>query len=262
MRCLALAQAWQDRGQRAVFAMAETTPALQSRLAGEHCELVAIAAIAGGLGDADETIALAHKQQAEWVVVDGYRFNSDYQRALKAAGCKILFLDDYGHANHYSADLVMNQNVGASEALYASREPYTRLLLGPRYALLRREFTEWRAWKREVSPTGRRVLVTMGGSDPENVTERVVEALTLVGLADLEAIVVVGGSTSDSGSIQRFNNYCGRKIDRAQRRHEHCGIDGVGRRGRIFGGNDLLGALFVGVARVSGGCGGESNRAG
>jgi len=193
MRCLALAQAWQDAGGRAVFAMAETTPAIQARLAAESCEVLAVSCAAGTADDAQLTVALARERQAEWVVVDGYQFTADYQRALKAAGFKILFLDDYGHARHYSADLVLNQNVCASEALYADREPGIRLLLGPRYSLLRREFAAWRDWKREVSPQGRRVLVTMGGSDPENLTARVFEALGLIKL-DVEAIVVLGGS--------------------------------------------------------------------
>jgi len=207
MRCLALAQSWQDAGGQAVFAMAESTPAIESRLAGERCDVLAISASAGDSDDAKQTIALARKEQTEWVVVDGYRFTADYQRALSAAGCKILFLDDYGHAGHYSADLVLNQNLGASEVLYANREPYTRLLLGPRYALLRREFSQWRDWKREVASVGRRVLVTMGGSDPENMTECVVEALALVGRADVEAIVVVGGSTRDSEWMERLDKY-------------------------------------------------------
>jgi UDP-2,4-diacetamido-2,4,6-trideoxy-beta-L-altropyranose hydrolase len=210
MRCLALAQAWQDRGQRAVFAMAESTPALQSRLANERCEVLAISSNAGDAGDAEQVIALAHQEGAEWIVVDGYRFTAEYQRALKAAGCKILFLDDYGHASQYSADLVMNQNVGASEALYASRESYTRLLLGPRYALLRREFTEWRGWKREIAPECRRLLVMMGGSDPENITARVISALQ--GFHDLEVTVVVGGSNPRLPELTQLVARSGQKI--------------------------------------------------
>lgn len=210
MRCLALAQAWQDRGQRAVFAIAESTPALQSRLAGERCEVVAISSIGGGAGDADETIALAHEERAEWIVVDGYRFTTEYQRALKAAGCKILFLDDYGHASHYSADLVLNQNVGATEVLYASREAHTRLLLGPRYALLRREFRRWREWRREIAPVCRRLLVMMGGSDPENITARVISALQ--GFHDLEITVVVGGSNPHLPELEQLVARSGQTI--------------------------------------------------
>jgi len=195
MRCLALAQAWQDAGGGTAFAMAESTAALTARLSAESCEIHPVTAAAGTEEDARQTIALAREQQSEWIVVDGYPFTGEYQRALKAEGFKILFLDDYGHAAHYSSDLVLNQNVSAEEKLYANREAYTELLLGPRYCLLRREFAVWRDWKRQIRLAGRCVLVMMGGSDPENLTTRVMEALALVEIEDLEATVVVGGSS-------------------------------------------------------------------
>ncbi len=204
MRCLALAQAWQDAGGRAVFAMAETTPAIQARLAAESCEVVAISSAPGSAEDARQTIGLASEQESDWIVVDGYHFTADYQRALKASGCKILFLDDYGHALHYSADFVLNQNVCARADLYADREPQTKLLLGPRYGLLRREFSAWRNWKREISAVCHRVLVMMGGSDPQNLTARVIEALALAGLDDLEIIVVIGGSNPHFEILQKL----------------------------------------------------------
>lgn len=201
MRCLALAQAWRDAGGRAVFALAQSTPAIQVRLAAESCEIAAIASQPGSTGDAKRTVELARSAGSEWIVVDGYQFNAEYQRILKTAGFRILFLDDYGHASHYSADMVLNQNITASPALYANREPYTQLFLGPRYCLLRREFARWREWEREVSQFGCRVLVTMGGSDPEKLTARVVHALARMSASgsdhdELEVTVVVGGSAS------------------------------------------------------------------
>jgi UDP-2,4-diacetamido-2,4,6-trideoxy-beta-L-altropyranose hydrolase len=212
MRCLALAQAWQDAGGRAVFAMAEATPAIQARLAAERCEVISISSAAGTAEDASQTIALGKEQTAEWIVVDGYHFTTDYQRALKAAGFKILFLDDYGHAQHYSADLVLNQNVCARAERYLDREPQTRLLLGPRYCLLRREFGAWREWKREVSPLCHHVLVMMGGSDPENLTARVIQALALARLEDVETTVVVGGSNPHFAMLQNLATQSGQKI--------------------------------------------------
>jgi UDP-2,4-diacetamido-2,4,6-trideoxy-beta-L-altropyranose hydrolase len=192
MRCLALAQAWQDAGGRAVFAMVQAIPTVEERLRRENVGVVRIKAALGSGDDAHETIALARGKHASWVVVDGYGFGADYQAALKGAGLKVLFIDDNGHAGHYSADLVLNQNAHASEAFYPSRDASTRLLLGPRFAMLRREFAEWRGWKREIPAVARRFLVTMGGSDPDNVTERVVQAI--LGEPGLNAIVVVGGS--------------------------------------------------------------------
>jgi UDP-2,4-diacetamido-2,4,6-trideoxy-beta-L-altropyranose hydrolase len=216
MRCLALAQAWQDSGGRAIFAMAETTPALTARLQAESCEVVPIRDTVGArVGSADDsalTAALAREHEAEWVVVDGYQLGGDYQEALKSAGLKVLFMDDYGHGERYSSDVVVNANVCADEALYGNREPYTRLLLGPRYCMLRREFNAWRRWQREVTPVVHKVLVTMGGSDPENVTGRVLEGLSLGGCGDMETTVVVGGSNPHFEALDQRASSMGRKV--------------------------------------------------
>jgi len=192
MRCLALAQAWQDAGGRAVFAMAEATLAIEERLQRENVEVARLKAEPGSADDVQETIALGRGKQASWVVVDGYGFGANYQAELKSAGLKVLFIDDNGHAGHYSADLVLNQNAHANDGFYSSRDATTRLLLGPRFAMLRREFTQWREWKRENPAIARKVLVTMGGSDPDNVSKGVVQAI--LGEPSLKAMVVAGGS--------------------------------------------------------------------
>jgi UDP-2,4-diacetamido-2,4,6-trideoxy-beta-L-altropyranose hydrolase len=203
MRCLALAQAWQDAGGRAVFVMAEAPSAVQARLRAESCKVISIPALTEPK-DAGRTAEMAHELGAIWVAVDGYQFGADYQRALKVAGSKVLFLDDYGHAASYAADLVLNQNLGAAEELYPRRGPETRLLLGPRYSLLRREFAAWRRWKREIPQAAARVLVTMGGSDPQDVTARVVEALQIPRFERIESVIVVGGSNPHSDFLQQL----------------------------------------------------------
>jgi UDP-2,4-diacetamido-2,4,6-trideoxy-beta-L-altropyranose hydrolase len=192
MRCLGLAQACSDAGGRAIFAMAEATPAVEERLRSEGFEVTRVAGPVGSARDAEETRRLAREGSASWVIVDGYWFGAEYQTGLKSHGLKVLFIDDNGHAGPYSADLVLNQNAHARAALYRSREPSTRLLLGPRFAMLRREFTSRCDWNRDTPVLARRVLVTMGGSDPDNVTEKVLQAI--LGEPGLDATVVVGGS--------------------------------------------------------------------
>lgn len=203
MRCLALAQAWQDVGGSAVFAMAESTPAVKARLVSEGLSVVAISGEVGSPEDARQTRAVAEEANANWIVADGYRFESKYQRTLKDGGQRLLVLDDYGHSDHYTADVVLNQNVLASERQYARREPYTRLLLGSTYALLRREFLAWRDWKRVITPLCRRLLIMMGGSDPENVTAKVIEAS--LQFESLEKIVVVGGSNPHWSNLGKLS---------------------------------------------------------
>jgi UDP-2,4-diacetamido-2,4,6-trideoxy-beta-L-altropyranose hydrolase len=202
MRCLALAQAWQDAGGSCVFLAAELPGALQDRLATEGMQVRRVLADPGSMADAEQTSGLARALGAEWVVVDGYLFGTGFQRALKQAGLYVLAIDDYGHCDHYHAEIVLNQNLHAEEAPYRRREPSTRLLLGTDYVLLRREFLAYRTWERPIPGVGRKVLVTLGGADPENITERVVTALDLVPIEGLEAVVVVGGSNPHLDALQ------------------------------------------------------------
>ncbi len=202
MRCIALAQAWQERGGDVSFALALHTPALLERLSAEEIPIHLLTCEPGGVDDATQTIALAQQVAATWIVVDGYHFDAAYQQAIKAAGVSLLVIDDYGHAEHYYADLVLNQNISASEQMYPNHESYTRLLLGTRYTLLRREFWAYRGGKREVPDVARKILVTMGGGDPDNVTLKVIYALKQVAPGQCEAVVVVGGSNPHIEALQ------------------------------------------------------------
>jgi UDP-2,4-diacetamido-2,4,6-trideoxy-beta-L-altropyranose hydrolase len=203
MRCLALAQAWQDCGGRAaVFAMSENTPSLQQRLLDEGMEVERIGAGTGTPGDAEETVRIAERRKADWVVVDGYQFGSDYQSKIKRSGARLLLIDDNGEAGPYTADLVLNQNLHANQSLYASRGAATQLLLGPRYTMLRREFRASRSWRREIAAVARKVLVTMGGSDPDNITATMIAAIQRLADRQLETAVLVGGSNPHLASLK------------------------------------------------------------
>ena len=74
----------------------------------------------------------------EIVVLDGYQFDSDYQRKIKRKGCKLICISDF-HDQHFYADLVINHAPGVTKNNYDG-ELYTKYLLGPKYALLRPEF--------------------------------------------------------------------------------------------------------------------------
>lgn len=202
MRCVALAQAWEHAGGKIFFAQAEATPAIEQRLRTEGFEALRVNATPASTDDATQTIRFAREHNASWIVADGYHFDAGYQRHIKEAGLKLLFLDDYGHAKHYWADYVLNQNLSADPKLYSSREPHTQLLLGTKYVLLRKEFEKWRDWKRTIPPGARKVLVTLGGSDPDNVTGKVLDALSQEKNKELECVVVVGGSNAHLESLR------------------------------------------------------------
>ena len=201
MRCLALAQQWQQKNGAVLFVSAEITPSLGERLKAESMETAVITAAPGSIEDAEQTLAHARACNAPWIVADGYVFGAAWQKHIKESGLRLLVIDDYGHAEHYHADIVLNQNASADAQLYAHRDASTRLLLGTRYTLLRKEFTEWRDWKREIPEHATKVLVSLGGSDPDNVTGTVIDALATI--PGIEAVIVVGGSNPNLEILQK-----------------------------------------------------------
>ncbi len=196
MRCLALAQACRDSGDQVVLSAASRVPSLEGRWAAEGVEIVRNPAARGSLRDAEHLAVLARHRCSSWIVLDGYAFGQEYQRAVKESGRQILLVDDVGGQKEYSTDVILNQNIHASEDLYRGRASSSRLLLGLRYTLLRREFRS-RARPSRNGSRRRRILVTLGGGDPDNVTLKVIRALQGLGREDVEVKVVVGGAHPD-----------------------------------------------------------------
>jgi UDP-2,4-diacetamido-2,4,6-trideoxy-beta-L-altropyranose hydrolase len=194
MRCLALAQAWQDTGGRATFLIGRGVLASDARLQSEAVEVVPLNVSPGTSDDAGKVVQFAHERNAEWIVVDGGHFDESYEHILKKSGLKLLVMNDGGLDRSCSADFILNQNCDAAESMYLKCDSRTRLLLGSRYILLRKDFLGWREWKREVRKRSKRLLVTMGGSDPDNLTGLVIQALRVIKAKELQVEIIAGNS--------------------------------------------------------------------
>jgi UDP-2,4-diacetamido-2,4,6-trideoxy-beta-L-altropyranose hydrolase len=202
MRCLALAQGWRDVGGAVRFVMARGADVLGGRLRAEGIDVAGLGEEPATRADATTTAEIVASSGASWLVLDGYSFDGAYQGVVKEADLRLLCIDDTAHADRYWADAVLNQNIYADERMYATREPDTRLLLGTRYALLRREFTGRTVAARTIPDRARRLLVTLGGSDADNVTETVIRGLSDIGEAESQAVVLVGAANPHAAALE------------------------------------------------------------
>lgn len=245
MRCIALGQAWQDAiqetedgGQKTdltselrpptsvIFICAQIPEPLADRIKSEGFELIRIDADLGSPDDLQQTLnaiaSLSVTSQSEiinhqssitspWLVLDGYHFHLDYQRGIRVAGIKLLLIDDYNHLPEYECDILLNQNINATDLNYRIN-PEARRLLGAEDALLRREFRNVDAMPPSRSPkvgpersergsiiagqrpegSAKNILVTLGGADPDNVTLKVIQALNHLNMPDLHVKIIVG----------------------------------------------------------------------
>ena len=199
MRCFALAQAWKDKGGQALFITTCRNELLLQRLQEERF----VINIIERTEDWEKTKDIIKNFPDAWVVLDGYHFHEEYQQKLKETGRRLLVIDDMAHLKHYYADIVLNQNLHAEE-LYYSCEHYTQLLLGTKYVLLRREFRVRRGREREAREKVLRILVTLGGADPDNCTLKVIKAFQQLKVPGLGATVVIGGSNPHSVALGKI----------------------------------------------------------
>lgn len=191
MRMIALGQLLKDHGHEVNIATAAHPDTLPASSREFRLHPVPRDSAPGPEVDAAALTELARAVRADWVVLDGYSFTTEYERAVRSAGFKVLSVDDLG-LRHFVSDVLLNQNYGA-EATPCSTEPYTIRLLGTRHLLLRREFRVAQPRMDRQEPP-RTALVTLGGGTAiaTDALSRLAKALEQVDTPGLSFTVVAG----------------------------------------------------------------------
>jgi UDP-2,4-diacetamido-2,4,6-trideoxy-beta-L-altropyranose hydrolase len=221
MRCLTLADALRARGAEVHFASRALQGHLNAQIRDRGHALHALSepreafvprrdlAHAAWL-EVDEARDLAETQAllgriggADLLVVDHYGLDARWESAVRARSGRIFVIDDLADREH-DADWLLDQNLVAG-----MQERYDRLvgercikLVGPRYALLRPEFAQQRSALRARDGVVRRLLVSLGGMDADNVTLRVLDALASLSARAL-AVDVVAGAANPHAALLR-----------------------------------------------------------
>ncbi len=156
--------------------------------------------------DARQTIdVLSAGQQADWLIVDHYAIDCRWEEKLRPYKKKIMVIDDLADRKH-DCDLLLDQNLYEDmENRYDELVPKDCVkLLGPKYALLRREFVEARKNLKMRDGTVKRILIFFGGSDPTNETSKVLEAVRMLNRPEIAIDVVVGSANPLKENIKEL----------------------------------------------------------
>jgi len=148
--------------------------------------------------DANKCIEILKAEKTDWLIVDHYALNEQWQKRLKPYYEKLMVIDDLADRKH-QCDILLDQNYGRNSKDYKNLTlKSTKLLMGAQYALLRPEFEKWRKYSldRRKKAKFKSLLVNMGGADPDNITERVIEKLQVSSLPKDVIITIVMGKTA------------------------------------------------------------------
>ena len=138
-------------------------------------------------------------KDSDVVLLDGYQFSQTDQHKIRATGAKLVLIDDLAN-QPVSGDVVINPTPGFNSEKYISDRP-ALFLMGLNYAMLRAPFLSL-AKEAEIEKEVGSVLICMGGSDPMNFTERILEVTITEPFQSIH--VVVGSGYQFHSSLDRF----------------------------------------------------------
>jgi len=209
MRCVALAEELRVRGMEVCFIMRDLPGSIHALIRSQGFPVWMLGKGQDGFvlprEDAANSIdaLLQMGWNPDWIIVDHYGADYVWEEQLASTGARIFIIDDLADRRH-AGDLLLDQNYHADMMhRYEGIVPtHCRTLIGPRFALLRREFAASR--KLSVIRTQmRNVLVFFGGTDPSDQTSKALYALDCPELRHLRINVVMGNTASHILSVKR-----------------------------------------------------------
>ena len=219
MRCLTLAHTLRQRGADCRFVCRALEGNMLERIRHEGFEVLALPADSNAsielaaddetldhadwLGtrwkvDAEQTIKALEDSRPDWLVVDHYALDAHWESMFRPHCDRIMVIDDLADRNH-NCDLLLDQNLGKNQSDYYSLTPADcNILVGPKFALLRPEFSDMRPYSldRRREPRLKNILISMGGIDKDNITSKVLDSLESCNLPiDCEINVLLGSNS-------------------------------------------------------------------
>ncbi len=213
MRCLTLADELQKKNHKITFICRELQGSIVNLIKHKLIRL---------LGNDDfqsndlylDLLGATQEQDAEQVIrvipentnlliVDNYALDEFWHKKLRQYTDKIMVIDDLAD-KQFDCDILLNQNLGSQVKDYRGKVLNDcELLLGCDYTLLRPEFKELRTQaleKRKYTKKIENILVSMGGSDVNNITYDVLKQLD----SKLNVVVVLGALSPHNEMIKDY----------------------------------------------------------
>lgn len=147
--------------------------------------------------DEDSIIEELKRVTADCLITDSYDVDEYYFNETKQLFNKTGYIDDM-NMYYFNVDFLINQNINAKDLVYRVNKN-TKLLLGTDYIMLREEFRH--ALKKNIKEEVKDILITLGGADPFNVTELI---LNYIHGLKYTYHVVVGPSFGSVNTLKIF----------------------------------------------------------
>ena len=142
-------------------------------------------------------------KKIDLILVDNYSLGLKWEKSLRSFGKKIIVIDDLSDRKH-DCDLIIDQGLHQN-----MKNPYSNLvpknckiLLGPKYAILRPEFKKLREKLQKQNKKIEKIMISFGGSDPNKDTMKVMKGVEKIKERKFSVDVIIGKSNADHKEIK------------------------------------------------------------
>jgi UDP-2,4-diacetamido-2,4,6-trideoxy-beta-L-altropyranose hydrolase len=205
MRCFNLALALKERGVETGFICSDRIENLSTWLMSKGINVTVLPKTLelDSVADAELTILSLNLERPDWMVVDHYELNLDWERQLKNFVGRLLVIDDHSGRKH-DCDVLLDQNFLQNiERRYSGLVPDAcKMLLGPSYALLRKDFPELRK-QTTLRQNLEKLLVFFTSGNDQGETLKAMMGINMFGKAR-HVDVVVGLSNPNNETIKQI----------------------------------------------------------
>lgn len=201
MRCLALSDYLAGAGWSCAYACRGEAWKFVPPAAPPGVEVLVLRGDAGS-----EPAALEQKWRdgCHILVVDHYERGIEFETACRPWAQKVMVIDDLVDRPH-ECDMLLDQNPGRTASDYAGLVPdHCRLLLGPKFALIRQDFVDARADSlslRRRLGVPLRVIISFGALDGKNMIPVILRGLAETDI-DIEADVMIVAAAAHVAEIR------------------------------------------------------------
>ena len=217
IRCLTLANFLKKKGLFTTFICKETKGNLFDVILKHNHNLVVLSNNKKNIweDDAQEIIDKIKdfNSSKDWMVVDHYFLNKDWETRISSKLYKLFIIDDLCDRPHYG-NILLNQNYlpGIRSQYKKILSSKTKILLGPKYALLSPEYKATRKLiKINKKKKLQRVIIFFGATDHKEQTIKCLSILSKINLKLLKIDIVIGLANKKKKLIEEITN----KIDNA-----------------------------------------------
>lgn len=158
------------------------------------------------INDANKTLKFIKNKNIDWVIIDHYSIDKDWEDLIKPFVKKIFVIEDYVNRKH-NCDVLLNQLI-YDKLLYKDLVNETcNFILGKEYIILDKKYLN--NYKYNPGKILKRISIFMGGSDKTNETLKIINLCNFLNKKfDYPFIfdVILGPNNNNIDNIQKLCN--------------------------------------------------------